>query len=87
MGAISDIYRGKLSAPTEITVNAAEFDALSKHAEQLFESLKKQLSEDAAKDLEELVDIHHQMEAISSEDSYTKGFRNGAAIMLDALNK
>lgn len=36
MGAISDIYRGKISAPTEITVNAAEFDALSKHAEQLF---------------------------------------------------
>ena len=87
MGAISDIYRGKISAPTEITVNAAEFDALSKHAEQLFESLKKQLSEDGVKTLDELVDIQQQIDGLSAEDSYTKGFRNGAAIMLDALNK
>lgn len=87
MGAISDMYRGRISAPEEITVNAAEYKELNARAEELYQSLKKQLSEDGVKTLDELVDIQQQIDGLSAEDSYTKGFRNGAAIMLDVLNK
>ena len=87
MGAISDLYCGRISAPEEVTVNAAEYSKLNGRAEELYQSLKKQLSEDGVKTLDELVDIQQQIDGLSAEDSYTKGFRNGAAIMLDVLNK
>ena len=41
---------------------------------------------DEAAKIEELIDIHRQMESITAEDSYTRGFRDGAKLMLDMLN-
>lgn len=86
MGAISDLYCGRINPPEEVMVNATEYSKLDSRAAELYESLKKQLSEDAANILDELEDIQHQMDALTAEDSYIKGFRNGAAIMRDVLN-
>ena len=43
MGAISDLYRGKIGAPAEITTNSEEYTALNSQAEELYQELKKQL--------------------------------------------
>lgn len=86
MGAISELYRGRISAPTDIRVRTAEYDRLIDEAEKLTEALQEKLDSGTAKKLEELLDTQHMLTAIASEDSYTRGFRDGAGIMLDVLN-
>ena len=86
MGAISDIYRGRISAPTDIKVRADQYDALNRRADELYNRITAVLSEENVNAIDELTDLHRQMESITSEDSYTRGFRDGARIMLDILN-
>ena len=86
MGAISELYRGRISAPTDIKVRADQYDELNAHADALHSQIADVLTVDTASVLEELIDIHRQMEAITSEDSYTRGFRAGAGLMLDMLD-
>lgn len=86
MGAISELYRGGISAPTDIKVRADEYDKLNGRAEGLHSQIADGLTVDKMETLEELIDIHRQMESITSENSYTRGFRDGARIMLDILN-
>lgn len=85
MGAISELYRGRISAPTDIRIRADEYDELNANAEKLHNTISDGLSADMAETLEELIDIHRKMESITSEDSYTRGFRDGARILLDML--
>ena len=85
MGAISELYRGRISAPTDIRIRADEYDELNANAEDLHSKIVGVLSADMADTLEELIDIHRKMESITSEDSYTRGFRDGARILLDML--
>ena len=86
MGAISELYRGRISAPTDIQVRAGEYDNLNGRAEKLHNQIAEGMAADKVEKLEELIDIHRQMEAITSEDSYTRGFRDGARLMLDMMN-
>ena len=86
MGAISELYRGKISAPTDIKVRADDYDKLNASADDLHSQIADGLAADMTEALEKLIDIHRQMEAITSEDSYTRGFRDGARLMLDMLN-
>ena len=86
MGAISELYRGRISAPTDIKVRADQYDELNARADALHSQIADALTADTASALEELIDVHRQMEAITSEDSYTRGFRAGARLMLDMLD-
>ena len=86
MGAISDLYYGRIDPLREINVNAEKYSELDARAAELYQSLKEQLSEGAASALDELMDIRHQMDALTAEDYYIKGFRNGAAIIRDVLD-
>ena len=86
MGAISELYRGRISAPTDIKVRADQYDTLNARADELHSQISDGLETDKAELLEGLIDIHRQMESITSEDSYTRGFRAGARLMMDMLN-
>ena len=86
MGAISELYRGRISAPTDIKVRADQYDELNARADALHSQIADALTADTGSALEELIDIHRQMESITSEDSYTRGFRAGARLMLDMLD-
>lgn len=86
MGAISELYRGRISAPTDIKVRADQYDELNARADALHSQIADVLTADTASALEKLIDIHRQMESITSEDSYTRGFRAGARLMLDMLD-
>jgi hypothetical protein len=86
MGAISELYRGRISAPTDIKVRADQYAELNARADALYCQISDGMAADKAEKLEELIDIHRQMESITSEDSYTRGFRAGARLMLDMLN-
>ena len=85
MGAIGDLYFGRINPVLEVMVNNEEYSILASRGAELYDTLKKQLSEDVASTLDELVDVRHQMDALTAEDSYIKGFRNGAAMMRDML--
>lgn len=86
MGAISELYHGRISAPSEITTEAEKYSELNDKAEEIHERIKGQTSESLMGHVDDLIDLHRKMEAITSEDSYYKGFRDGARIMLDSLN-
>ena len=64
----------------------AQYDELNARADALHSQIADALTADTASALEELIDIHRQMESITSEDSYTRGFRAGARLMLDMLD-
>ena len=85
MGAISELYRGRISAPTDIKVRTDDYDKLNASADELHSQIADAMTADAVATLEELIDTHRQMESITSEDSYTRGFRAGARLMLDML--
>ena len=85
MGAISELYRGRISAPTDIRIRADEYDRLIDQAEKLTETVDARLIGDAAEAFHELQDTQHMLTSIASEDSYTRGFRDGARILLDML--
>ena len=85
MGAISELYRGRISAPTDIRIRADEYDRLIDQAEKLTETVDARLTGDAAEAFHELQDTQHMLTSIASEDSYTRGFRDGARILLDML--
>ena len=85
MGAICELYRGRVSAPTDIRIRVDEYDRLIDQAEKLTETVDDQLSGDAADAFHELQDTQHMLTSIASEDSYTRGFRDGARILLDML--
>ena len=63
MGAISELYRGRISAPTDIRIRADEYDELNAKAEELHSQIVGVLSVDMADTLEELIDIHRKMES------------------------
>ena len=86
MGAISELYRGRISAPTNITVRTEEYYRLIDEAEKLTEAVNKLLADDAQQIFHDLQETQHLLTSIASEDSYTRGFRDGAGIMLDVLN-
>ena len=86
MGAISELYRGRISAPTDIKVRAEEYGKLNASAYTLFDQITDGMEMESAARIEKLIDIHRQMESITSEDSYTRGFRDGARLMLDMLD-
>ena len=85
MGAISELYRGRISAPTDIRIRADEYDRHIDQAEKLTETVDARLTGDAAEAFHELQDTQHMLTSIASEDSYTRGFRDGARILLDML--
>ena len=85
MGAISELYRGRISAPTDIRIRADEYDRLIDQAEKLTETVDARLTGDAAEAFHELQDTQHMLTSIASEDSYTRGFRDGTRILLDML--
>ena len=39
MGAISELYRGRISAPTDIKVRADEYDKLNANAYNLYDQI------------------------------------------------
>ena len=86
MGAIRDLYYGRIDPVMEPDINSEEYSKLDARAKELCELLKEQLSENAVNALDELIDIQHQMEALTAENYYIKGFRNGAAIIRDVLD-
>lgn len=86
MGAISELYRGRISAPTDIKVRVDDYDNLNGRAEDLHNQIVDGMKADTAEAFEALIDLHRQMESITAEDSYTRGFRDGARLMLDMLN-
>lgn len=85
MGAIRDLYYGRIDPVMEPNINSEEYSKLDARTKELCELLNEQLSEKAVNALDELIDIQHQMESLTAEDFYIKGFRNGAAIIRDVL--
>lgn len=59
IGAISELYRGEMSTPTDITVRAEEYDILIDEAEKKTETVQTQLIGDAAQAFYDLQEIQH----------------------------
>ena len=85
MGAISELYHGRLGPSHSITPDNAEYHQLLDICSELREKLEQQLSEDALAVLSELYDTQAQMASLEMEMNYIEGFRDGAAVMTDVL--
>ena len=85
MGAISELYHGRLGPSHSITPDNTEYHQLLDKCSALREKLEQQLSEDALSVYTELWDIQAQMVSLEMEMNYIEGFRDGAAVMTDVL--
>ena len=85
MGAISELYHGRLGPSHSIAPNNSEYHQLLDKCSALREKLEQQLSEEMLAVYTELWDIQAQMASLEMEMNYVEGFRDGAAVMTDVL--
>jgi hypothetical protein len=85
MGAISELYHGRLGPSHSISPDKIRYHQLLERCSELREKLEHQLTEDALVVLSELYDTQAQMASLEMEMNYIEGFRDGAAVMTDVL--
>ncbi len=85
MGAISELYHGRLGPSHSISPDNIRYHQLLDRGSELGEKVEKELSEDALAVLSELYDTQAQMASLEMEMNYIEGFRDGAAVMTDVL--
>ena len=85
MGAIRELYHGRLGPSHSISPDNIRYHQLLDRCSELREKVEKQLSEDALAVLSELYDTQAQMASLEMEMNYIEGFRDGAAVMTDVL--
>ena len=85
MGAISELYHGRLGPSHSIKPDNIRYHQLLDKCSELREKLEPQLSEDELAVFAELYDMQAQMASLEMEMNYIEGFRDGAAVMVDVL--
>lgn len=85
MGAISELYHGRLGPSHLIKPDNIRYHQLLDKCSELREKLEPQLSEDGLAVFAELYDMQAQMASLEMEMNYIEGFRDGAAVMTDVL--
>ena len=85
MGAIREIYHGRLGPSHSISPDILRYHQLLDKCIELREKLEPQLSEDGLAVFAELYDMQAQMASLEMEMNYIEGFRDGAAVMTDVL--
>jgi hypothetical protein len=85
MGAISELYHGRLGPSHSIKPDNIRYHQLLDKCSELREKLEPQLSEDGLAVFAELYDMQAQMASLEMEMNYIEGFRDGAAVMTDVL--
>ena len=85
MGAISDIYRGRLGPTHIVGQDNKEYQDLLNECSRLRDELEKWLSEEDNAVLQEIYELQAQLSSIEMEQNYSEGFRDGARLMNDVL--
>ena len=77
MGAIREIYHGRLGPSHSISPDILRYHQLLDKCSELREKLEPQLSEDGLAVFAELYDMQAQMASLEMEMNYIEGFRDG----------
>jgi len=85
MGAISDIYHGRLGPTHIVGQDNKEYHDLLNECSRLRDELEKRLSEEDNAVLQEIYGLQAQLSSIEMEQNYSEGFRDGARLMNDVL--
>lgn len=85
MGAIRNLYNGRIGPPTYICSEDNEYSRLLNEAEKLETTLTERLSDDEMQTVIKLLDTQRGLSSIVAADNYAQGFRDGGSIMLDML--
>ena len=85
MGAISDIYRGRLGPTHIVGQGNKEYHDLLNECSRLRDEFEKRLSEEDNAVLQEIYELQAQLSSIEMEQNYSEGFRDGARLMNDVL--
>ena len=85
MGAISELYHGRLGPSHSIAPDNSEPHQLLDKCSGLREKLEQQLPEDTLRLYTELRDTQAQMTSLEMEMNYIEEFHDGAAVMTDVL--
>ena len=86
MHNLSDLYHARVGPSHTISPENIRYQSLMEQCGELRELLKKQLTDEDLKILEDLYELQSQIVSIELEINYIEGFRDGAGIMLDVMN-
>lgn len=81
------LYRGELQPDAAIIPNHPDYRPLARQVGEQTEQLHHLLDEDVFLELEEYLDLRDRVENMHMEASFQYGFRLGANLMMEVLNK
>ena len=83
---IRDIYYGNITPVDMQFESGSEYIKLNNKWLKLEKEFVEGLTEKQKEQFSKLCEIQSEQTAISNEESYRRGFRNGASLVLDILN-
>lgn len=87
MGAINELYKGRLGPSHMIGRENQEYHRLVGEACRMREGLEKLLPPEQREALKEIYELQAQIASIELEKNYIEGFCDGAALMIDVLTE
>jgi hypothetical protein len=83
---LEELHAGNIS-PDELTVpKDPQYRRINQKISDEMESWREKLSETDYQQLEELLDLRSQSDALEATAAFTHGFKLGALIMIEVLN-
>lgn len=83
---LESLYYGKLIPSETIVPQDPQYRQLTRQISDSMISWKRKLSEEDFRELEALLDLYQQVQGIELADSFSKGFRLGAAMVFEVYS-
>lgn len=84
---LSDLYNGKLNPVSQEIAHGSDYQKMMGEISELEEQLKAVLGQEQTKLLEKFISAQLKLGIIGSEERFIYGFRLGAGIILEILEK
>jgi len=84
---LSELYQGNLNPVAKSVVQGSDYQKAMQKISALEEKLMEQLNDEQRKLLQEYISEQMKLNTISGEERFTDGFRMGAKMILEILEK
>ena len=87
MYALEDLWEGKIAPSDRGFQKGSKYEALTEQAHGFMESFRKELSAEGKRAWENYEDLQAELAEISEQDTFIRGFRLGARVILDVIGE
>lgn len=82
---LHDLYEGKIRPEEQCVPQSSYYHELNHQVSDAMLQWKQRLSTEEFDQLQELLDLRRESDALQSQEAFTFGFKLGALVMIDVL--